>query len=388
MPVAVADAAPVHATADATPTAAHQGAFTVLLLGSDNDSKFHGDHVLTQSMILVRFNPSTKQVTMLSIPRDLWVPLSTGGTGKIDGAYSYGGAGAAIATVENNFGVHIDDYIWIGLLGLVNVIDAIGGIDVVTSTPVFDDYYPLDINSSGPVRLPASGGAGRASAPGWHPRAAVRAVPPQRPAERLRTLAAAAAGAAGDPAKAKQISPEDVPALAQRDRGRDQDEHVPVAIATLLPLAGEHRQPGRIQQIVLLPPYTHGGAPGGSLYAGLGRDPAAGAPVLPVISRVVLAVGLAVLMVVSACRSYVYLGSRQSKVAAPPSSRPPRSPRPQRVHLPGTLYPHPGGSDLQPQRGAVPPADAGGRLDAAGAIPRTATCSSSSAAPSTRTSTI
>src|SRR5205807_9562972 len=88
---------------------------TILLLGSDDDSKFYSDHVLTQSMILVRVVPSSKQVTMLSIPRDLYVHLSTGGFGKIDGAYSYGGAGAAIATVEQDFAVHVDDYIWVGL---------------------------------------------------------------------------------------------------------------------------------------------------------------------------------------------------------------------------------------------------------------------------------
>jgi len=126
------------------------GAFTVLLLGSDDDSKFSADHVLTQSMILVRVVPSTKEVTMLSIPRDLYVHLSTGGFAKIDGAYSYGGPGAAIATVQQDFGVHIDDYIWVGLLGLVKLIDAIGGIDVVTSNPVMDDYYPADIYSGWP----------------------------------------------------------------------------------------------------------------------------------------------------------------------------------------------------------------------------------------------
>src|SRR5438309_11976733 len=98
------------------------GAFTVLLLGSDDDSKFSADHVLTQSMILVRVVPATKQVTMLSIPRDLYVHLSTGGSAKIDGAYSYGGPGAAVATVEQDFNVHIDDFIWIGLLGLVKLI--------------------------------------------------------------------------------------------------------------------------------------------------------------------------------------------------------------------------------------------------------------------------
>src|SRR3979411_12535 len=59
----------------ASAVAASQGAFTVLLLGSDDDSKFSADHVLTQSMILVRVVPSAHQVTMLSIPRDLSVHL-------------------------------------------------------------------------------------------------------------------------------------------------------------------------------------------------------------------------------------------------------------------------------------------------------------------------
>ncbi|MDQ6882616.1 MAG: LCP family protein [Candidatus Dormibacteraeota bacterium] len=130
----------------ATPALAAGAPFTVLLLGSDDDSKFSADHVLTQSMILVRVNPASKQVTMLSIPRDLWVPLSTGGRGKIDGAYSYGRASAAIATVQRNFGVHIDDYAWIGLKGLIRLIDQLGGVDVYVSNPVLDDFYPNDID--------------------------------------------------------------------------------------------------------------------------------------------------------------------------------------------------------------------------------------------------
>jgi len=74
--------------------------FTVLLLGSDEDTKFDPQHVLTQSMILLRVDPQQKTATMLSIPRDLWVPLgATGQNAKIDAAYSYGGSSAAIATV-------------------------------------------------------------------------------------------------------------------------------------------------------------------------------------------------------------------------------------------------------------------------------------------------
>ena len=73
--------------------------FTLLLLGSDSDSKFKGDY-LTQSMILTRVDPATKHVTMLSIPRDLWVRLCTGDNGKIDQAFLHGGAQCAIQTVR------------------------------------------------------------------------------------------------------------------------------------------------------------------------------------------------------------------------------------------------------------------------------------------------
>ena len=132
----------------ATPTpAASPGApFTVLLLGSDDDGK--NASPLTQSMILVRVDPVSKHVTMLSIPRDLWVPLSVGGSAKIDAAYAYGGPAAAMATVERNFHVHIDEYAWVGLKGLIKLIDRLGGIDLLVTNPVLDDEYPDDIDSA------------------------------------------------------------------------------------------------------------------------------------------------------------------------------------------------------------------------------------------------
>ena len=134
------------ASSSPRPTASAGAPFTVLLLGSDDDSKFQAEHVLTQSMILVRVDPRTRKVTMMSIPRDLWVPLSTGGSAKIDAAYSYGGAAAAIATVERNFHVHIDEYAWIGLKGLIHLIDRLGGVDVYVTNPVLDDAYPDDLD--------------------------------------------------------------------------------------------------------------------------------------------------------------------------------------------------------------------------------------------------
>jgi anionic cell wall polymer biosynthesis LytR-Cps2A-Psr (LCP) family protein len=68
------------------------GPFTVLLLGSDDDANFPPDRLNTQSMILVRVDPAARQATLLSIPRDLWVPIPDQGEGKISTAYQLGGA--------------------------------------------------------------------------------------------------------------------------------------------------------------------------------------------------------------------------------------------------------------------------------------------------------
>lgn len=122
--------------------------FNVLLLGSDDDSKFAPDRLNTQSMIVLRIDPTTKQATMMSIPRDLWVPIPDQGMGKISTAYNLGGAQAAIAAVESNFKIHIDDYVWIGLNGLVNLVNKVGGVNIQVTNPVLDDYYPSDLSAT------------------------------------------------------------------------------------------------------------------------------------------------------------------------------------------------------------------------------------------------
>ncbi len=130
--------------------------FNVLLLGSDNDNKFTSGVYLTQAMILVRVDPSTGHVTMFSISRDLAVPLykgpndPIGRTDKIDKAYMFGGVQGAISTVENDFNVHVDYYVWIGLKGLVNLINKMGNADVYVTNSVLDDYYPNDLGTGNP----------------------------------------------------------------------------------------------------------------------------------------------------------------------------------------------------------------------------------------------
>jgi LCP family protein required for cell wall assembly len=239
-----------------SPASAPVGPFTVLLLGSDDDQKFDPNHVLTQSMILVRVVPASQQVTMLSIPRDLWVPLSTGGTAKIDGAYSYGGAAAAIATVQRNFNVHIDEYVWVGLKGLIKLIDALGGIDVVASNPVTDDYYPSDIDTANPY---------------GYMRVAVLPGPQHLDGSNaLQYVRSRHGDLEGDFGrsqrqqqvllairdKAKQVSVTDIPAIAAIFNNELKTSMGIARIQQLLPLAAGLQNPDAVRQIVLLAPYS------------------------------------------------------------------------------------------------------------------------------------
>jgi LCP family protein required for cell wall assembly len=115
-----------------------------LALGSDNDRKAEERHPLTQSMIIISVDPVHNKVTLLSIPRDFWVPIPGHGMGKIDLAAKYGGIGLARATVERLFHINIDYYAWVGLAGFSKVIDDFDGVTINVTHPILDDFYPND----------------------------------------------------------------------------------------------------------------------------------------------------------------------------------------------------------------------------------------------------
>jgi LCP family protein required for cell wall assembly len=139
------------ATPSTSPVSSSSQPINILLLGSDNDTKFEADDVLTQTMILVRINPTAHSVVMFSIPRDLWVPIGdTDSSAKIDAAYADGGAAEAIETVQNNFNVSINYWVWIGLGGLVHVVNDLHEVNIVAQMPILDDEYPYDLTGSNP----------------------------------------------------------------------------------------------------------------------------------------------------------------------------------------------------------------------------------------------
>ena len=144
---------------DEDPNASRNGAdilggprVNILLLGSDTDQKFSNGSYLAQTDIVVTIDPATKQVGMLSIPRDFWINVPGGGMHKLDEAYGLGGVALSRLTIYQDFGIPINYYAWVGLDGFIKVIDTVGGVDVDVLHPITDDNYPDDVgNNTGDI---------------------------------------------------------------------------------------------------------------------------------------------------------------------------------------------------------------------------------------------
>lgn len=139
-------------------------AWNLLLLGSDNDDKYTFPEVLTQVMMIIHVDPSNNSVTLVSIPRDSWIPLPNDqGMHKIDqvfftGSLAHRSFDDAVQltrqTIEQDYGIPIDRYAWVGLDGFSSVIDTLGGIDIDVTHPILDDNYPDDTGKSASANDP------------------------------------------------------------------------------------------------------------------------------------------------------------------------------------------------------------------------------------------
>ena len=132
---------------------------TILLLGLDMGDDDPRLPTRSDTMILVTVDPVHKRAGMLSIPRDLWVPIPGHGENKINTAHFFGevdkaGGGPALAvkTVEYNFGVRVNYYARVDFHGFEELIDAIGGVTLDVERPIRDDDYPIASEKSGRTR--------------------------------------------------------------------------------------------------------------------------------------------------------------------------------------------------------------------------------------------
>jgi LCP family protein required for cell wall assembly len=88
---------------------------------------------------------SNTRPTMVSIPRDSYVPIPGQGKDKINAAFALGGAPLLTKTVEEATGLHLDHYAEIGFGGFAALVDALGGVTVCPAEPINDPLAGIDL---------------------------------------------------------------------------------------------------------------------------------------------------------------------------------------------------------------------------------------------------
>ena len=105
--------------------------YNLLLIGTDSYSDTTRGR--SDTTILVQMDTERKTIKMVSFLRDMYVKIPGRGSNRINASYAKGGAKLLIKTLEQNFGVTVDAYVAVNFDRLVNVIDAIGGVEVEVS---------------------------------------------------------------------------------------------------------------------------------------------------------------------------------------------------------------------------------------------------------------
>jgi len=133
-----------------TPTPDPDRPISILLLGYGGGA--HDGGSLTDSIILAQIRPHDQKVNLISIPRDLWIDISTDSGEvnyqKINYLYPFGGGDLSKKIVSQILGINIDYYLAIDFSGFTKAVDQLGGVDLKITKPFTDPFYPIDIGTT------------------------------------------------------------------------------------------------------------------------------------------------------------------------------------------------------------------------------------------------
>jgi polyisoprenyl-teichoic acid--peptidoglycan teichoic acid transferase len=134
----------------------------VLMVGSDSrenttgyiaDATGKGDEGTTgqrsDTIMILHVDPTQQKAAILSVPRDLYVPIPGNGKDKVNSAFSIGGPELLIRTIKGALGIDINHYVEIDFTGFERIVDTIGGVKVYTDFPARDEMTGLDLPLAG-----------------------------------------------------------------------------------------------------------------------------------------------------------------------------------------------------------------------------------------------
>lgn len=120
--------------------------------------------IRSDTIMIVRLEPKTRQARVLSFPRDLWVDIPGRGKGKINSALEFspdGKPGLLIATLKQNFQIDVNHYVQVDFEGFKQLVRAVDGVPIYFPTPVHDGSSEgssgLNIATAGCTKLDENG---------------------------------------------------------------------------------------------------------------------------------------------------------------------------------------------------------------------------------------
>jgi LCP family protein required for cell wall assembly len=134
----------------------------VLMVGSDSrentsgyiaDATGKGDEGTTgqrsDTIMILHIDPSQQRAAILSVPRDLYVPIPGNGKDKVNASFSIGGPQLLIRTIKEALGIEINHYVEVDFTGFERIVDTIGGVKVYSDYPARDEMTGLDLPLAG-----------------------------------------------------------------------------------------------------------------------------------------------------------------------------------------------------------------------------------------------
>lgn len=111
-------------------TSSMKGYRNIALFGVDSRNKELNRNTRTDVIMIASINLDTKEVKLVSVYRDTWLNMTTNKYNKANAAYSYGGAQQAIGMLNMNLDLDITDFVTVGFDAVIDVVDAVGGVEI------------------------------------------------------------------------------------------------------------------------------------------------------------------------------------------------------------------------------------------------------------------
>src|SRR4051794_9622731 len=140
------------------------GILNVLLVGSDSRANVEGDQAFndksapvvgqrSDTMMILHADTKQKKAMILSIPRDLYVPIAgTSGSNRVNTAFD-SSPQRLVDTIQQDLGIKINHYVQVDFVGFQSIVNSVGGVDIYVPAPARDKLSGLNIKIPGCAHL-------------------------------------------------------------------------------------------------------------------------------------------------------------------------------------------------------------------------------------------